>query len=150
MSDRRQKSQLRLAFDVSATGEARGRAPEGIESLTTARGSERPASVERLMEEVCERTNLKQALRRVRANKGSAGIDGMTVDDLPGDLRAHWPEIRDRLLAGTYCPQPVRRVEIPKPDGGRRALGIPTALDRLIQQALLQVLQRRWDATFSE
>jgi RNA-directed DNA polymerase len=74
----------------------------------------------------------------------------MSVDDLPGYLRTHWPEIRGRLLAGTYCPQPGRRVEIPKPDGGMRALGIPTALDRFVQQALLQVLQRRWDATFSE
>ncbi len=150
MSDTRQHSQLRLAFDVPAPGEAPCRAPEGIESLTTARGPERPASGERLMEEVCERTNLKQARRRVRANKGSAGIDGRPVDDLPGYLSAHWPAIRGRLLAGTYRPQPVRRVEIPKPDGGVRALGIPTALDRFIQQALLQVLQRGWDATFSE
>lgn len=102
------------------------------------------------MEEVCARENLKQALQRVRANQGSAGVDGMTVDGLPDYLRAHWPMIRDRLLAGTYRPQPVRRVEIPKPDGGVRALGIPTVLDRFIQQALLQVLQRRWDASFSE
>jgi RNA-directed DNA polymerase len=150
MSDTRQNIQLSLAFDARATGEARGRAPEGIESLTTVRDAERPASAERLMEEVCERQNLKQALHRVRANQGSAGVDGMTVDELAGHLNAHWPEIRDRLLGGTYRPQPVRRVEIPKPDGGMRALGIPTALDRFLQQALLQVLQRRWDATFSD
>jgi RNA-directed DNA polymerase len=150
MSDTRQNIQPSLAFDARDTGEACGGAPEGIESLTTTRGTERPASAARLMEEVCERENLKQALARVRANRGSAGIDGMTVEELPAYLNAHWPEIRDRLLAGTYRPQPVRRVEIPKPDGGRRALGIPTALDRFIQQALLQVLQRRWDATFSE
>ena len=149
MSDRRQKIQLRLAFDVPHTGEARVRAAEGIESLAARRRTERPASAESLMEEVCERANLKQALQRVRANKGSAGIDGMPVGDLPAYLHTHWPAIRGRLLAGTYQPQPVRRVEIPKPDGGMRALGIPTALDRFIQQALLQVLQRRWDATFS-
>jgi RNA-directed DNA polymerase len=101
------------------------------------------------MEEVCERDNLKEALRRVQANKGSAGVDGMTVDALTGYLAQHWPAIRDRLLTGTYEPKPVRRVEIPKPDGGVRKLGIPTVLDRFIQQAVLQVLQRRWDRTFS-
>ena len=101
------------------------------------------------MEEVCERDNLKEALRRVQANKGSAGVDGMTVDALTGYLAQHWPAIRDRLLMGTYEPKPVRRVEIPKPDGGVRKLGIPTVLDRFIQQAVLQVLQRRWDRTFS-
>jgi RNA-directed DNA polymerase len=101
------------------------------------------------MEEVCERDNLKEALRRVQVNKGSAGVDRMTVDDLTGHLTQHWPAIRDRLLNGTYEPQPVRRVEIPKPDGGVRKLGIPTVLDRFIQQAVLQVLQRRWDRTFS-
>ena len=150
MSDTRQNIQPSLAFDARDTGEPRADAPEGSESLATTRESERPASAERLMEEVCERENLKQALHRVRANKGSAGIDGMAVEHLPAYLKAHWPEIRDRLLAGRYRPQPVRRVEIPKPDGGVRALGIPTALDRLVQQALLQVLQCRWDATFSE
>jgi RNA-directed DNA polymerase len=150
MSDRRQKIQPGLAFDATDTGEARASAPEGSESPTTMRAAERPASAERLMEEVCERENLKQALQRVRANKGSAGIDGMTVEQLPAYLKTHWPAIRDRLRTGTYRPEPVRRVEIPKPDGGVRALGIPTALDRFIQQALLQVLQRRWDATFSE
>jgi RNA-directed DNA polymerase len=101
------------------------------------------------MEEVCERDNLKEALRRVQANKGSAGVDRMTVDDLTGYLTQHWPAIRDRLLNGTYQPKPVRRVKIPKPDGGVRKLGIPTVLDRFIQQAVLQVLQRRWDRTFS-
>jgi RNA-directed DNA polymerase len=102
------------------------------------------------MEEVCESENLKEALRRVRANKGSPGADGKTVDDLVDDLRQHWPAIRDRLLNGTYQPQPVRRVEIPKPDGGVRKLGIPTVLDRFTQQAVMQVLQQRWDRTFSE
>jgi RNA-directed DNA polymerase len=103
------------------------------------------------MEEVCERENLKRALKRVKANKGAPGVDGMTVQALPAYLREHWPTIRASLLSGTYQPQPVRRVEIPKPDGGGvRKLGIPSALDRLIQQAVLQVLQRQWDPTFSD
>ncbi len=101
------------------------------------------------MEEVCERENLKRALQRVKANKGSPGIDGMTVEELPDYLAQHWPAIREQLLSGSYRPQPVRRVEIPKPDGGVRQLGIPTVLDRLIQQAVMQVLQGQWDATFS-
>lgn len=103
-----------------------------------------------MMEEVCQRDNLKAALKRVRQNKGSPGIDGMTVEELPGHLRGHWPGIRDQLLGGTYRPQAVRRVEIPKPGGGVRRLGIPTVLDRFIQQAVMQVLQKRWDGTFSE
>jgi RNA-directed DNA polymerase len=86
----------------------------------------------------------------VKSNKGSAGIDGMTVDELPSHLKEHWPAIREQLLSGTYKAQPVRRVEIPKPDGGVRQLGIPTVLDRMIQQAVMQVLQRRWDPGFSE
>jgi RNA-directed DNA polymerase len=102
------------------------------------------------MEEICEQENCKQALARVKANKGSPGIDGMTVEKLPDYLKQHWPEIREQLLSGTYKPQPVKRVEIPKPDGGMRKLGIPTARDRLIQQMVLQVLQGSWDPTFSE
>jgi RNA-directed DNA polymerase len=113
--------------------------------------SESPSVCDRLMEEVCERENLKQALKRVRANKGAPGVDGMTVQALPAYLREHWPTIRSMLLEGTYKPQPVRRVEIPKPDGGGvRKLGIPCALDRFVQQAVLQVLQQRWDPTFSD
>jgi len=102
------------------------------------------------MEEVCQRDNLWKALKRVQANKGSPGVDGMTVEQLPGYLKRHWPKIREQLLAGTYRPQPVKRVEIPKPEGGVRKLGIPTVLDRFIQQAVLQVLGERWDRTFSE
>jgi RNA-directed DNA polymerase len=102
------------------------------------------------MEEVCGRENCKQALKRVKANKGSAGVDGMTVQQLPEYLKQHWPAIREQLLSGTYKPQPVRRVEIPKPDGGVRKLGIPAVLDRFIQQAVMQVLQGRWDRTFSD
>lgn len=146
----RQPHQLELAFDTEPAGEARVAGSEGIEAPMAMGSSERPASANRLMEEVCEPENLKQALRRVRANQGSAGIDGMPVDALPAYLKTHWAMIRGRLLAGTYQPQPVRRVEIPKPGGGMRALGIPTALDRFIQQAVLQVLQRQWDASFSD
>jgi group II intron reverse transcriptase/maturase len=102
------------------------------------------------MEDVCERANLKEALRQVRSNKGSAGVDGMTVDQLGDYLKQHWPATREQLLNGSYEPKPVRRVEIPKPDGGgMRKLGIPTVLDRFIQQAVMQVLQRRWNPTFS-
>ena len=103
------------------------------------------------MEEVCERENLKEALRQVKANKGSPGIDGMAVGGLTDYLKQHWPAIREQLINGTYQPKPVRRVEIPKPDGGGvRKLGIPCVLDRFIQQAVMQVLQRRWDRTFSD
>ena len=102
------------------------------------------------MEEICERENCKRALKRVKANKGSPGVDGMTVQELPGFLPQHWPAIREQLLSGTYKPQPVRRKEIDKPDGGMRKLGIPTVVDRLIQQAVMQVRQKRWDWTFSE
>ena len=123
---------------------------EGTESLAAKHQAESPAIGERWMEEVCERENCKQALRRVKANKGSAGVDGMTVQQLPEFLKQHWPAIREQLLSGTYKPQPVKRVEIPKPDGGVRKLGIPTVLDRFIQQAVMQVLQGRWDRTFCE
>jgi hypothetical protein len=102
------------------------------------------------MEAVCERDNLKKALRRVKANKGSPGVDGMTVEQLPDYLRTHWSQHREELLHGTYTPSPVRRVEIPKPDGGVRKLGVPTALDRFVQQAVLQVLQPIFDPTFSD
>jgi RNA-directed DNA polymerase len=86
----------------------------------------------------------------VKGNKGSAGVDGITVNQLTDYLKQHWPAIREQLLSGTYEPKPVRRVEIPKPDGGVRKLGIPTVLDRFIQQSVMQVLQRRWDSTFSD
>jgi RNA-directed DNA polymerase len=150
MNDRRQKNQLVLAFLAEDMGEARRAAGEGTESFTAKRQTESPAIGEQLMEEVCERENCKQALARVKANKGSPGVDGMTVHDLPGYLQQHWPAIREQLLNGTYEPQPVKRVEIPKPDGGVRKLGIPTVMDRFIQQAVMQVLQRRWDRTFSD
>jgi len=150
MSAKRQKNQLVLAFAEEGRSEAPKRPEEGTETLTAKCDTERPASHEQLMEEVCERRNCWQAYQRVKANKGSPGIDGMTIGDLAGYLKQHWPRIREQLLRGTYQPQPVRRVEIPKPDGGVRKLGIPTVLDRLVQQAVMQVLQRRWDPTFSE
>jgi RNA-directed DNA polymerase len=150
MDERRQKIQLELAWGDEAKGEAPKLISPGTESSAAKRGTESPAITESLMEEVCERDNCKQALKRVKANQGSPGVDSMTVQQLPGFLRQHWPAIREQLLSGTYKPQPVRRVEIPKPDGGVRKLGIPTVLDRFIQQAVLQVLQKRWDRTFSD
>jgi RNA-directed DNA polymerase len=149
MNDKRQKNQLELAFPAEGRGEAPSAAGKGTESFVAKRGIESPAQDERLMEEVCETENLKRAYQRVKANRGSAGADGMTVRQLRDYLIEHWPAIREQMLSGTYVPQPVRRVEIPKPEGGMRKLGIPTALDRLVQQAVLQVLQRKWDRTFS-
>ena len=149
-SDKRLNIQLRLDFSSAPTGEARQAGREDIESLSAASEPERPANTRRIMEDVSERANLKEALQQVRSNKGSAGVDGMTVDQLGDYLQQHWPAIREQLLNGTYEPKPVRRVEIPKPDGGGvRKLGIPTVLDRFIQQAVMQVLQRRWNPTFS-
>jgi RNA-directed DNA polymerase len=104
----------------------------------------------KLLELVVERSNVEAALRRVKKNKGSPGIDGMTVDELPTYLAEHWSVLRERILAGNYQPQPVRRHAIPKKDGGVRELGIPTVLDRLIQQCVLQVLQPRFDPSFSQ
>jgi RNA-directed DNA polymerase len=148
-SDMQQNIQTELNFSSTPAGEARNAGREETESFPTAREPESPASTNRLMEEICERENLKEALRRVKANKGGAGIDGMTVYGIVDYLKQHWLSIREQLLNGTYEPKPVRRVEIPKPDGGVRKLGIPTVLDRLIQQAVMQVLQRQWDPTFS-
>jgi RNA-directed DNA polymerase len=154
MSGKRQKiqpEQLGLALQVAGRSEAPRAAGQGTEPLTAKRGHESPADTERLMEEVCERENCQQALRRVKANKGGPGVDGMTVHELADYLKQHWPAIREQLLSGTYRPQPVKRVEIDKPDGGGiRKLGVPTVRDRFIQQAVLQVLQRRWDRTFSD
>jgi RNA-directed DNA polymerase len=149
-SERQQNIQTELNLSSTSAGEAREAGREETESLPTARGPESPAGTNRMMEEICERENLKEALRRVKANKGSAGVDGMTVGGITGYLKQHWPAIREQLLNGTYEPKPVRRAEIGKSDGGVRKLGIPTVLDRMIQQAVMQVLQRRWDPTFSE
>jgi len=149
-NDKRQKNQLMPAFVQGYRGEASKDLHEGTEAFQVEHRTESTTGTERLMEEICERINCLQALKRVKTNKGSAGVDGMTVHELPGFLKEHWPAIREQLLKGTYKPQPVKRVEIPKPDGGIRKLGIPTVLDRFIQQAIMQVLQGRWDRTFSE
>jgi RNA-directed DNA polymerase len=148
--DQQQNIQTRLDFSSALTGEAREAGREETESFGARNETENPASTNRWMEAVCERENLKAALQRVKANKGSPGVDGMTVGGIKDYLKEHWPAIREQLLNGTYEPKPVRRVEIPKPDGGVRKLGIPTVLDRFIQQAVMQVLQRRWDRTFSD
>ena len=126
--DKQQNIQIELDFSSALTGEAREAGREETESFGVTNGTESPARTDRLMEEVCERENCKQALKRVKANKGSAGVDGMTVQQLPEYLKQHWPAIREQLLSGTYKPQPVKRVEIPKPDGGVRKLGIPTVI----------------------
>jgi RNA-directed DNA polymerase len=128
------------------------RESKGWERQASTAGTEtaRPKA-EGVLEEVLRRENLMKALKRVRSNGGAPGVDGITVDSLTPYLKAEWPRIREALLGGTYIPQPVRRVEIPKPDGkGTRLLGIPTVLDRLIQQAVLQVLSPLFDPTFSE
>jgi len=154
MSGRRQKNrpeQEVLAFPVEGRSDAPKATEQGTETHMAKRQSESLAGTERLMEEVCELENCKQALQRVKANKGSPGVDGMTVDELPEYLKQHGLEIGEQLRNGTYQPQPVRRAEIPKPDGrGVRKLGIPCVLDRFVQQAVLQVLQKRWDPTFSD
>ncbi|MBV9764514.1 MAG: hypothetical protein JOZ48_06685, partial [Acidobacteriaceae bacterium] len=125
-SDKRQHIQLELDFSIPRSGEACGTRREETESPLAAHDTESPAITNRWMEEVCERENLKAALQQVKAKKGSAGIDRMTVGQLDDYLKQYWPVIREQLLNGTYEPKPVRRVEIPKPDGGVRKLGIPT------------------------
>jgi RNA-directed DNA polymerase len=150
VSAKRQSIQLELAFEGATRGEARTCTLEGTEAGTAITRPAGPAVPGPTMEAVVARDNLRKALAQVRRNKGAPGVDGMTVDELGPYLRDHWPSIRSRLLDGTYQPQPVLRVEIPKVGGGKRALGIPTVLDRFVQQALLQVLQADWDPTFSE
>lgn len=122
---------------------------DGDETLFGCKGKDTSVNGISLMEKVTERYNLFCALQKVQRNKGSAGIDGMSVDDLPAFLKQHWLSIKEQLLSGSYQPKAVKQVLIPKPDGSKRKLGIPTVLDRLIQQALLQVLQPEWDKTFS-
>ena len=145
----RQKSQLELDFSSEPKSEAFRGLEQVVETSVASHKGESPAGCERIMEEVCKRENCIQALQRVKTNGGSAGVDGMTVKELPCYLTKHWRAIKEQLLSGTYRAKPVRRVEIPKPDGGKRKLGIPTVLDRFVQQAVMQVLQRKWDPTFS-
>ena len=155
MTDRRQKrqTQMKLPFVAEVRGEA-PRAVKRVESVTASHGTERPAGAgveeEALMEEVVGEANLSEAVKRVMRNRGSPGVDGMSVRELRAYLGENWPQIREQLLKWTYKPQPVKRVEIPKPGGGTRNLGIPTVRDRVIQQALLQVLQKRLDPAFSD
>ena len=151
MRAKRQNSQLELALEPEAKGEARGAGDRGTEARMARVESESPAGGRGLsMERVVEPGNLRKALARVRRNKGAPGLDGMTVGELGAHLKDHWPETKSRLLDGTYEPQPVRRVEIPKASGGVRPLGVPTVLDRFIQQAVMQVLQGDWDGSFSD
>ena len=138
---------VQLAFGWGATGEARSGPDE--ESKPGAAPIRAGALAQSVMEEVVEAANLRQALKRVRSNKGSPGVDGMTTTELSAYLKEAWPRLKEELLTGTYRPQPVTRVEIPKPGGGVRALGIPTVVDRFIQQAILQVLTPVYDPTFS-
>jgi RNA-directed DNA polymerase len=132
----------------------RGEAPrldaQEVEAAAATAEPESPVSTEHLMEAICDPDNIEAALAAVVRNKGAPGIDGITVKQLPGILKARWPEIERLLLQGRYQPQPVRRVRIPKPAGGTRNLGIPTVIDRVIQQAVLQRLQPMWDPTFSD
>ncbi|KAA8995885.1 MULTISPECIES: reverse transcriptase domain-containing protein [unclassified Brenneria] len=134
--------------------EGRGEAPEGrcqgAETVQAPTNGESPPSTAWLMEAICEPVNLRQALKRVKANKGAAGVDGMSASELPDYLKHHWLELKAQLLSGSYRPSPVRRVSIPKPGGGERLLGIPAVVDRFVQQATMQVLQRQWDSMFSE
>jgi len=151
---------IQLALELGVRGEApsdqlEGSEPGSAASDTPTSAQERPPSMAAgahapdFMEAITSPANMRRALKRVRSNKGSPGVDGMTVDDLVKHLHEAWPGIRALLLSGDYHPQPIRRVEIPKPDGGVRQLGIPTALDRLIQQAVLQLLDQLYDPTFS-
>ena len=146
----RQKNQIELNLSTGAEGEAPSAAAQETEACAAKACLERSAVAGPSMEAVVERENLKTALAQVKRNKGAPGIDGMTVETLGSYLKEHWLTIRAQLLEGTYKPQPVRRVEIPKASGGTRPLGIPTVLDRFIQQAVMQMLQADWDGTFSE
>src|SRR3990172_7230807 len=131
----RQKNQVELNLGTGATGEARSAAAQEAEARAARACLERPAAVGPSMEAIVERENLKKALAQVKRNRGAPGVDGMSVDALASHLKDHWPTIRAQLLDGTYKPQPVRRVEIPKASGGTRPLGLPTGLDRFLPQA---------------
>ena len=159
--ERRKEAGLSLAMGEAEGGaatprarsEGSGRQPReqdmGASSATAGLSPNRPEAEGRLLEAILGRDNMMAALRRVEANTGAAGIDGMPVEELRVYLKAHWPHIKEDLLAGRYRPAPVRGVEIPKPGGGKRLLGIPTVLDRLIQQAMHQVLMPLFDPDFS-
>src|ERR1700738_196030 len=146
----RQKTEREITLQTVATGEARSCGMEGTEARTAKTKGESQAALGPLMEVIVERDNLRKALAHVQRNKGAAGIDRMRLDALAPRQRAPCPASRAHRREAPYKPQPVRRVEIPKASGGTRSLGIPTVLDRFIQQAVMQVLQADWDRTFSE
>jgi RNA-directed DNA polymerase len=150
MTTSRPPNQLELTLPVPGRGEASCQDAQEVEVVRSSAESESPACTEHLMEAICDPDNIEAALASVVCNKGAPGVDGITVKQLQDVLKARWPEIEEQLLQGHYQPQPVRRVQIPKPAGGVRNLGIPTTIDRLIQQAVLQQLQPLWDPTFSE
>src|SRR5580693_4720462 len=150
MTATRPPYQLELDLPMPGRGEAPRLDWQEVEAVTATAEPESPAPTEHLMEAICDSDNIETALRAVVRNKGAPGVDGITVQQLPGILKARWSEIENQLLQGRYQPQPVRRVRIPKPAGGTRNLGIPTVIDRVIQQAVLQRLQPQWDSTFSE
>lgn len=151
MDNKHQKSQHQLALAQEDRGEASKLCDQGNVLSVALQPTESSSDLDTsLMEVICDRENLKKALAKVRQNKGAPGIDGMTVEELGPYLKEHWPLLKEQLLKGTYKPQPVRQVEIPKPDKkGTRKLGIPRVIDRFIQQAILQVLQTKIDPTFS-
>jgi RNA-directed DNA polymerase len=150
MTTPRPPIQLTLDLPMPGRGEAPHPVAQEVEVAMATADPESPAQAVNLMEVICDPENIEAALRAVVRNKGAPGVDGLTVRQLPDTLKARWPEIEDQLLQGRYQPQPVRRVQIPKPTGGTRDLGIPTVIDRVIQQAVLQRLQPLWDPTFSE
>jgi RNA-directed DNA polymerase len=150
MTTKRLPIQLELDLPEPGRGEAPRLGPAEAETAMAALANESPAWADRLMEAICDMENVETAAQAVMRNKGAPGIDGMTVKQLPAVLEERWPQIARELVEDRYRPQPVRRVRIPKPDGGERMLGIPTVIDRMIQQAILQRLQPEWDASFSE
>lgn len=149
MTEEQQKNQMKMTFSWAKSGDTADGAKEGAEAEVAAGENLTPVP-ESLMEEVASTLNLKEAYFEVRANKGKPGIDGMTVEQMGNFLLENHDKLSQSLLDGTYKPQAVKRVEIPKPGGGTRKLGIPTVRDRTVQQALLRVIQRYWDHTFSE
>jgi len=154
MDSKRQKTQTQQQMLLAFAQEGRSESPmacdEGTVLPAADSTTESPTSSDRLMESICDPENLNTAMAKVIANGGAPGVDGMRVKELEKYFERHRDRIIGELLAGTYQPQPVQRVEIPKPDGGVRKLGIPTAVDRVIQQAILLVLSPQWDDTFSE
>lgn len=153
MNGKRQKTsdqQLLLAFAEEGRDEVPDGSVEGTVPVAANLSPESPTNRDRLMERICDPLNLEWAMAKVIANGGAPGVDGMTVKKLEKYFERHRDRIIGELLTGTYRPQPVWRVEIPKPDGGVRKLGIPTAVDRVIQQAILLVLSPQWDETFSD